>query len=121
MLKGLLGIIAFFFFFVVLILMLTGGMIVKTIRRMKKAAEEAAEAQARQYRDETGRQSQQYSQRRTSHSGDTRYTSSTGNADQPNQYATASGETIIDNRHQQRSDRKIFDDADGEYVEYEEA
>ena len=34
---------------------------------------------------------------------------------------TATGETIIDNRHQERENKKIFDDSDGEYVEFEEA
>ena len=31
------------------------------------------------------------------------------------------GETIIDHQHEKRESRKIFDDEDGEYVEFEEA
>ena len=34
---------------------------------------------------------------------------------------TSTGETIIDNRHQERENKKIFDDSDGEYVDFEEA
>jgi hypothetical protein len=32
----------------------------------------------------------------------------------------ATGETIIDNRRQDRENEKIFDDSDGEYVDFEE-
>ena len=34
---------------------------------------------------------------------------------------TATGETIIDHHHETRESKKIFDDSDGEYVEFEEA
>ena len=37
-------------------------------------------------------------------------------------YRTETGrkETIIDNRHQERENKKIFDDSDGEYVDFVE-
>ena len=34
---------------------------------------------------------------------------------------TATGETIIDHHHENRENKKIFDDEEGEYVEFEEA
>ena len=33
---------------------------------------------------------------------------------------TATGETIIDHHHEKRESQKIFDDSDGEYVEFVE-
>ena len=61
----------------------------------------------------TGRKRQQYSTRQSA------------NTTQSEQYSqttqTSTGETIIDNRHQERENKKIFDDSDGEYVDFEEA
>ena len=34
---------------------------------------------------------------------------------------TATGETIIDHHHEHRENNRIFDDEEGEYVEFEEA
>ena len=128
-LKGLLGVLVFIFFFIVLILMLTGGFILRTISKMRKAATDAVNARERQYRDETGRQRQQYSQRQQNaqrqqggFGGDT----ASGDEDGGEYYTeairtqTSTGETIIDHRHQQRENKKIFDDADGEYVDFVE-
>ena len=125
--KALLGILAFFFFLIVLFLMLAGGLILRTIRRMRVAAEKAAEARERQYRDETGRRPQQYSQRQqtrqseqTSQSDEASESDWSRQTTQPKETVTESGETIIDHRHQHRNDRKIFDDTDGEYVDFVE-
>ena len=115
MLKGLLGFFAFIFFLVVLILLLVGSYLYRTYRKIRLAAQRAAERQAQQYREETGRQRQQYSQRQqTNNNRNTDY------AEQPRQTTTATGETIIDNRHQEREGKKIFDDSDGEYVDFVE-
>ena len=109
MLKGILGFLLFVFVFAVFILLLTGSFILKKIREFRKAAEQAADQQAFNYRTETGRQRQQYSNRQRAQS------------DQSTRTTTATGETIIDNRQQKRENKKIFDDSDGEYVEFEEA
>ena len=113
MLKGLLGFFAFIFFLIVLILLLVGSYLYRTYS--------AAERQAHQHREETGRQRQQYSQRQqygpTNQASDTEDTSS---YEQPRTTQTATGETIIDNRHQERENKKIFDDSDGEYVDFVE-
>ena len=115
MLKGILGFLLFLFFLVVLFAMLTGSYIMKKFRDFRKAAQEAAERQAFQYREETGRQRQQYSNRQNAQGPQS------AQSEGPRRTQTATGETIIDNRHQNRENKKIFDDSDGEYVEFEES
>ena len=112
MLKGILGFLLFVFVFVVFILLLTGSFILKKIREFRKAAEQVADQQAFNYRTETGRQRQQYSNRQKTQSAQSSQSTHT---------TTPTGETIIDNRQQKRENKKIFDDSEGEYVEFEEA
>ena len=118
MLKGILGFLLFLFFLIILILMLTGGFILKKIREFRKAVQDAADQQAFNYRAETGRKRQQYGNRTQStqqaQGAQREYQSTTRHTQ------TETGETIIDNRHQKRADRKIFDDSDGEYVDFTE-
>lgn len=109
MLKGLLGILLFIFALFLLLVMLAWGFILKTIRNFRKMVRDAADLQEQRYREETGRQRQQYSQRQQN---------DFQGASQ--QTKTQTGETIIDNRHQKRENKKIFDDSDGEYVDYTE-
>jgi flagellar biosynthesis/type III secretory pathway M-ring protein FliF/YscJ len=116
--KALFGFLSFIFFLIVLVLLLVGGFIWRTYRKIRVAAERASERQARQHREETGRQRQQYNQRHQTYQA--------GNNDEmqedfgPRKTQTATGETIIDNRHQERENKKIFDDSDGEYVDFVE-
>ena len=114
----------FIFFVFVFIAILIGGRIYSALQKAKKAAQQAAEQQEQQRRNETGRQRQQYSQRQQPHnSQNSQYSQSSNEEDyQPNarRTQTATGETIIDNRHQERENKKIFDDSDGEYVEFVE-
>ena len=105
MLKGLLGFFAFIFFLVVLILLLVGSYLYRTYRKIRVAAQRAADRQAQQHREETGRQRQQYSQRQQ-----TQNQSAQGFQDAER----------VDNRHQERENKKIFDDSDGEYVDFVE-
>ena len=129
MLKGILGFVLFIFFVLVFIGILIGGRIYSTIQKAKKAVQQAAEQQEQQRRTETGRQRQQYSQRQQSHSAQNAHSSQNTYSDQREEdyqpearrTQTATGETIIDNRHQERENKKIFDDSDGAYVEFEEA
>lgn len=128
MLKGLLGFLLFIFLVFVLILMLTGRYILNKIRELRKAAEDAAEQQAFRYRTETGRQRQQYntsqhqqsSQNNTRQRSDSQSTARQSHSESSRQTRTSTGETIIDNRHHEREERKIFDDDEGEYVEFTE-
>ncbi len=131
--KGLLGILLFLFFLMVLILMLTGSYIIRFIRNFRKAAEQAADLEAQRLREETGRQRQQYGHRQQQpqqpddmendnpfYQGPKAKSAEESAKDEPRRTQTATGETIIDNRHQKRENSKIFDDSDGEYVEYTE-
>ena len=124
MLKGILGFVLFIFFVFVFIGILIGGRIYSTIQKAKKAVQQAAEQQEQQRRTETGRQRQQYSQRaQTSQNtyNSSQYSQREDEQPQVRRTQTATGETIIDHRHQERENKKIFDDSDGEYVEFEEA
>ena len=91
------GFLIFIFFIVIFILLLTGGHIIKYIKNARLKAKKEAREQEQKYRDETGRQQRQYH-----YSG-----------------PTETGETIID-RRAERESKKIYDDSDGEYVEFSE-
>jgi uncharacterized protein YlxW (UPF0749 family) len=125
------AILLFIFFLTVFILMLIGSRILKKLKDAKKAVEEAADLKEQRLRNETGRQRQQYSQRQQPRQTvSEQYTT----AEQPTaaeepimqqeearRMETATGETIIDHHHENRENKKIFDDEEGEYVEFEEA
>ena len=93
---------------VVFILMLTGSYLLRYFRKVHKQVSDHAEQKAKQYRDETGRQRQQYNQRPQQ-----QYAS-------PHTAQPGAGETVIDHRHTKRDGKKIFADSDGEYVEFTE-
>ncbi len=128
------AIFLFVFFLIVFFLMLAGSRILKKIKDTKRAVEEAADRKEQHYRNETGRQRQQYSQRPQSQQSRDENTNGDDNAQaaervQPSQNEehkdarrtqTATGETIIDHHHETRESKKIFDDSDGEYVEFVE-
>lgn len=119
MLKGILGILLFVFFLIIFIVMLIGGRVLKAFRTMRKAAELAADKEAQRQRYETGRQRQQYSQRQQATNG--RQTGGQQEERETRRTQTATGDTIIDMHHQKRENRKIFEDGEGEYVDFEEA
>ena len=90
-------------------------------------AREEAERQEQQYKEETGRQRRQYAQRRqrpeARPSQEEEYRAREEVAPEPepeSQTYQSEGATVIDNRHQRRENKKIFDDSDGEYVEFVE-
>ena len=131
MLKGLIWIILFVFFLIVFFVLLSWSIIVKTIKNMRRAVEDAADLKEQRMRDEVGRQRQQYSQRQQPRNAQsaqstqsTQYSQSTQREEPQQENArrtqTATGETIIDHHHEKRESRKIFDDTDGEYVEFTE-
>ena len=130
MFKGIFGFLLFIFCVLIFIGILIGGRIYSAIQKAKRAAQQAAEQQQQRQRTETGRQRQQYSQRRqpqnaqnaqSAHSTQNAQSSQEEEQPQARRTQTATGETIIDHRHQERENKKIFDDSDGEYVEFEEA
>ena len=128
------AILLFVFFLVVFILMLVGGRILKKIKDTKKAVEEAADLKEQRLRNETGRHRQQYSQRQQKNTQSTQNTQSSQSTqssqnsqstqqtqnDNARRTETATGETIIDHHHENRENKKIFDDEEGEYVEFTE-
>jgi biopolymer transport protein ExbB/TolQ len=124
-------ILLFIFFLVVFIALLVGGYIFKKLRDFKKAVEQAADQKQQRFREEIGRQRQQYSQRQntqgsqgafnTQDSRTSQNTQSGAEQEEARRTQTATGETIIDQQHQKRENKKIFDDSDGEYVDFEEA
>ena len=129
MLNGILWFFLFIFFVIVFFVLLSWSLIVKTIKNMRRAVQDAADLKEQRMRDEVGRQRQQYSQRQqprnTQSTYHTQYSQTTQQEEPQQENArrthTATGETIIDHHHQTRENKKIFDDADGEYVEFEEA
>ena len=118
------AILLFIFFLIVFVLMLVGSRILESIKDAKKAVEEAADLREQRLRNETGRKRQQYSQRAQSnqHTRDSQSTESYQTTDNDNarRTETATGETIIDHHHESRENKKIFDDSEGEYVEFVE-
>ena len=126
MLKGILGFVLFIFFVFVFIAILIGGRVYSAFQKAKKAAQQAAEQHELRMKNETGRQRQQYSQRKQTQNTQSQHAQRSQSYERDEQAQarttqTATGETIIDNRHQERENKKIFDDSDGEYVEFEEA
>ena len=133
------AILLFVFFLIVFILMLVGSRILKKIKDAKRAVEEAADLKEQRLRNETGRQRQQYSQRQQPQNARSSQNAQDTPGNQSNQDSqstesfqqpqndnarrteTATGETIIDHHHKHRENKKIFDDEEGEYVEFEEA
>ena len=124
MLKGIFGALLFVFFLIVFFVFLAWGYIIKTIRNFRRATRVKADREEIHYRMETGRQRQQYSQRPTNGqataNSQQQQTADNNQQDQARRTQTATGETIIDHRHQERSDKKIFEDSEGEYVEFTE-
>ena len=108
-------ILLFVFFLLVFIGMLVGGTVIRKIKQVHKAVQQAADKREQQFRDEVGRKRQQYSQRAQPQSNQSSKQQTARHTQ------TATGETIIDHHHEKRENRKIFDDSDGEYVEFEEA
>ena len=132
------AILLFVFFLSVFILMRVGRRILKTIKDAKRAVEEAADLKEQRLRNETGRQRQQYSQRQQPQNARSSQNAQDTPGNQSNQDSqstesfqqpqndnarrteTATGETIIDHHHENRENKKIFDDEEGEYVEFTE-
>jgi predicted Holliday junction resolvase-like endonuclease len=104
-------ILLFIFVLIIFIGMLVGGHVVKNIKKIHKAAQQAADKREQQFRDEVGRQRQQYSQRAQPKNNQQQTARRT---------ETATGETIIDHHHKKRGNRKIFDDEEGEYTDFVE-
>ena len=100
-------------FFVLLGVMLFASAILSFIRKIKDMIGYDS-ANDHNSRDYTGRRRQQYAYRDN--------TTNTTNSQQQWQQSSSSvqDETIIDTRSQKKSNKKIFDDNEGEYVDFVE-
>lgn len=122
--KENIGFIIFIVFVVIFILLLTGGHIVKSIKNAKVKAKQAADDKSQKYRDETARQQRQYH-----YSGKTPTEPVEPRAareekpkvEEPEEIhtKTETGETIID-RRKVKENKKIYEEEEGEYVEFSE-
>ncbi len=110
---------------VFLFLLIVGGMlafrfVMQMIRRFRDAMVNPSEDRSNRHnRNYTGRRQQQYS----FGWGRSQHQSNPGAAQQggtTRRTRTATGETIIDSRGQEGTNRKIFADDEGEYVDYQE-
>lgn len=124
--KENMGFIIFIVFVVIFVLLLTGGSIIKSIKKAKLKAKKEADAKSQKYRDETGRQQRQYhySGKTPSEPAQPRAASKEQEPlveQEPEEihHQTATGETIID-RRKQRDAKKIYEEEEGEYVEFSE-
>lgn len=125
--KENIGFFIFIFFIVVFIILLIGDRIVRSIKMAKLKAKKTADEKAQKYRDETGRQQRQYyynANTSTTNQANTQTTQEEKpKEEEPVEIRTktATGETIIDRRGKEReSKKKIYEDAEGEYVEFSE-
>ena len=125
MLKGIYGILLFVFFVIVFILMLVGGKLVKGVKDFRKAAQRAADQEAQRRRYETGRQRQQYTHRakptQSQNAQAEEVTQEVQQDDFVRHSNAATDEPVTDQPQEMRDTRKIFDDSEGEYVDFEEA
>ena len=102
-------------FFVLLILMLFASAILSIIRKLRKSFYGDADKKG----DYTGRRQQQYSYRNSTFGQKSANTQQTQHAQQSAKNNT-DNETIIDTRSSQQSGNRIFDDNEGEYVDFVE-
>ena len=114
--KTLLLIVLVIVLFLVGLVFLVVRWVMAFIARAKEVAMQAdREKTNRHSRDYTGRRQQQYGHSRRSSSQQT--TNTTGSRT----YRSASGEeVIIDTRNPESANRRIYEDGEGEYVDFEE-
>lgn len=118
MLKGVLFIIVLVFIFMAIGVMLIYRAVSHGIRHFKQmmGMDDTEDTSNRHNRNYTGKRQQQY---QFHHGGTQKGASqdSYSSQQQPNQN---SGETIIDQRDNSQTQKKIFSDDEGEYVDYVE-
>jgi predicted Holliday junction resolvase-like endonuclease len=124
------GFLIFILFIIIFILLLTGGSIIKYIKKARLKAKKDALNEEQKYRDEIGRQQLQYHYNGSVNTGKQearpRAEEEAPKTEKPQveepveiHTKTATGETIIDRRGG-RENKKIYEEAEGEYVEFSE-
>lgn len=105
-------------FFIFLVVMLFTSVILSFIRRFREMAGNKPHESDRHGRDYTGRRQQQYSYREHYSGTDRSYG---GQRDESSRAsAKQQNETVVDTRSSRHFDKKIFDDDEGEYVDFVE-
>lgn len=116
----IIGILLFIFFVIVFFTVLMAGTIVKAVKNFRQSIQQAADQQQHRHRTETGRQRQQYSHRQQTQQAQQHQQTQQRQQHQQARPSNSGSETIIDNRRAERENKKIFDDTDGEYVDFVE-
>ena len=126
MLKGILTILLFIFIVLVVVVLMITNVIFRTFRRMKQHIEnqrdEENDAYFRRYSQKPGN----YTEEKVVF--DKNYFDSVDNygwekktqKEQPKSTTTKEGTVIIDHRTPKKNNKKIYDDGEGEYVEFSE-
>ena len=119
--KAVFGVLVFATIFGLILIIIVARFLYGIYRKVRNAKERMEETLYNHYsQDYTGRRAQQYHyddkgrQQRSGGNGAARNDAS------PRRTQTDSGEVIIDHRHQERENKKIFADDDGEYVDFVE-
>lgn len=127
MLKGILTIILFIFIVLAIVVLMVTNIIYRTFRKMKKhietRREEESEAYFRRYAHKPGSYADEEKV-----VFDKDYFDSVDNygwqkkteEEQPKSTTTKEGTVIIDHRTPKKSNKRIIDDGEGEYVEFSE-
>ena len=136
LLKGLIGTILFFIVFVLIVLAILFHNTIRNMKIFRSDAEKAAEKAARKaaaeeeyfrrtstknYRDDKPKFKDDYFKSTTNKEQARQRQSGQGQPNTARKTTTEDGVNIIDHRQEAPgTDRKIFDDNEGEYVEFEE-
>ncbi len=124
--KALIGVLIFATIFGLILLVMICRFVYRIyvrLRNTKRAMEDALGVR----REERGERREERGERREERGGrreerrEERGERSEGYYEEPRRTRTESGEVIIDRRHEERKQKKIFSQDDGEYVDYVES
>ena len=126
MLKGILTILLFVFIVLVVVVLMITNVIFRTFRRMKQHIENQRDEENDAYFRRYSQKSGNYTEEKVVF--DKNYFDSVDNygwekktrKEQPKSTTTKEGTVIIDHRTPKENNKKIYDDGEGEYVEFSE-
>ncbi len=126
MLKGILTILLFVFIVLVVVVLMITNVIFRTFRRMKQHMENQRDEENDAYFRRYSQKSDNYTEEKVVF--DKNYFDSVDNygwekktqKEQPKSTTTKEGTVIIDHRTPKENNKKIYDDGEGEYVEFSE-
>ena len=126
MLKGILTILLFIFIVLAIVVLMITNVIFRTFRRMKQHIENQRDEENDAYFRRYSQKSGNYTEEKVVF--DKNYFDSVDNygwekktqKEQPKSTTTKEGTVIIDHRTPKKNNKKIYDDGEGEYVEFSE-